>query len=93
LTPENLGYKGTSFDEEFDREFEGHKDKLRLSVSILNPGSTNIGSTVVKYNVRFPIFEFSSKKCSALWGSNIASEGRNARNWLYRNKINPFGID
>jgi hypothetical protein len=60
LTPENLGHKGTPFDEEFDCEFEGHKDELRLSVRILNPCGTDIGSTIVKYNVSFPVFEFSS---------------------------------
>lgn len=60
MTPENLGYKGTTLDEEFDRELEGHKDKLRLSVRILNPRSTDIGSTIMKYNVSLPVFEFSS---------------------------------
>jgi len=60
LTPENLGHEGTPFDEEFDGEFKGHKDELRLSVRILYPRSTDIGSTIVKYNVSLPVFEFSS---------------------------------
>jgi hypothetical protein len=60
LTPKNLGHKGTPLDEELDREFKGHQDKLRLSVRILYPRGTNIGSTIVKYNVSLPVFEFSS---------------------------------
>jgi len=59
LTPENFGHKGTPFDEEIDREFEGHKDELRLRVRILNPRDTNVGSTIVEYNVGLPVLEFS----------------------------------
>jgi hypothetical protein len=50
------------------------QDQLVLTESILNPGSTNVGSTVVNNSVGLPSLEMSTNDGASLVGGNIALE-------------------
>ena len=46
-TPKDLGDECSTLDQKFNGEFEAHKYKFGLAVSVLNPSGTNVGSTVM----------------------------------------------
>ena len=89
-TPENLRNEGSALDQKLDCKFQAHKHELGLAVGVLNPSSTDIGSTVMQHDVSLPILEFPSKQVPALRSRDIGSEGDNTRDGLDGNQVNTF---
>ena len=86
--PEDLGHEGPSLDQELGCQFQTHEHKLRLRVRVLHPGSTDVGSTIVQYDVGLPVLEFAAEESATLWGRDIACKGDNARNGLDWHQVN-----
>lgn len=58
-----------------------------MAIGVLDPGGTDIWSTIVQYDVGFPIFEFAAEEVAAVSSGDIGSEGRDAGDGLYWNQI------
>ena len=79
-TSENLGHESPALHKKLDSQLQAHKHDLRLTVCVLNPGCSDIWSTVMKYHIRLPVLELSSNEVPALRGRDVGGKGRYARN-------------
>lgn len=57
FTPEHLRNERASFDQELGRELHGLEHQFGLGESVLYPGSSDVGRTVVKYRICLPGFQ------------------------------------
>jgi len=87
LGAEDLGDEVSVGREELGRELQGSQHKLVLRESILNPGSTDVGRTVVDDSVGLPCLEVATNGRAALVGGNVALEGDCFRDGLDWRKI------
>ena len=59
-TTEDLGHKCATFRQKFDSQLQTHQHELRLRIGVLNPGGSDVGGTIVQYDVRLPVLEFAA---------------------------------
>ena len=87
LGSENLGDKGTTLNQEIRSQAQRLQGQLGLGESILNPGGTDVGGTIVEYGVCFPSLQMASDCSTTLFGGNIALEADDSRDRLDRGEI------
>jgi hypothetical protein len=71
LGAEDLGDKSASRTEELNSKLEGAEDEPRLGVSVLLPGGTHVGRTIVHANVQLPALEILAEEGAAVLGRDI----------------------
>jgi len=84
---EDFGDECAPFEQKLDSELETHENQLGLCIGVLNPGSADIRRTIMQHDIGLPVFQFVSQKITAVWCSDISSEGHYAWYRLYWYKI------
>lgn len=56
-----------------------------MGVGVLNPGGTDVRSTIVQDDVGFPVFEFTAEEVAAVGGGDVGGEGGDAGDRFYWN--------
>lgn len=87
LGSENLGNESTTLSQEIDCKLKSRQGKFNLIEGILLPVSTDIGSTIIEYNICLTILQFSFQQLIGCRGSNILNESFDTRNGLDGDEI------
>ena len=87
LTPEDLGDKVSTFDQELGGKLQRLQNQLVLGESVLNPSGTDVGSTIVEHQVGFPVMKMRAEDVATLRGGDIGDESRDMRQRFDRVKV------
>jgi hypothetical protein len=85
--PEDLGDESATFHEKFHCEPETHEDELCLGVGVLDPGSTDVGCTVMENNISFPVLELVSNEVATAGCGDVCGESGDTGNGTDRDEI------
>lgn len=77
--PKDFGHKGAAFGEKLDRQLERHENEACLRVGILNPGSTNVGCSVVQNHISLEMLHLLSEHLATLFRRNVTDQPSAAR--------------
>lgn len=93
LTSEDLGNKCSAFDEELHSQFQTAQHELGLREGVLHPCATDIRSTIVEYDIGFPVFHMRAEELATFCASDIGGEGSDMRYRADRDEIDTYHQD
>jgi hypothetical protein len=85
LAPENLGHKQSILLQEFRSQLQRLQHQLVLREGILNPSGSDVGSTIVEYQVRFPVVQMRLELLSTVRRRDIGDKSRDV--WKRSNRV------